>query len=376
MATRNKIPSGIDLHGNQWRVRITRGDIKVREVFGTFEDAVRFRERTIADINGLKYLDLREERTTTLHALLQRYLDDRVPGTAGEKNKRNLIRAWQREKWALLPIVSIQSSHITAWRDKRVREDLRAPSTVSNAMNLLSKVFRIAKTEWSLDVENPVKGMARPEKRPGRVAIPDTDLESLLVSTALDGKARWLAYVVQVASWTAMRQSEITALRWSDVDFKNHVIQVRSIEQRARKGQVRYVPMLQGVEDVLRAWIGNKDPNNDGWVFPSPTDAKVRMPQDTIVCGFRDLVKKVVKNAADEGITIKTITFHDLRHWGCTRLAPLHHDALDLSKTTGHKTLSVLAIYFNPDPVERTAAIRAKDVELRRLKQQKAEAAV
>jgi hypothetical protein len=32
-------------------------------------------------------------------------------------------------------------------------------------MNQLSKVFRVAKSKWSLNVENPVRGVVRPPKR-------------------------------------------------------------------------------------------------------------------------------------------------------------------------------------------------------------------
>jgi integrase len=317
-------------------------------------------------IKGREYVDKTTERSTTLHALLQRYMDTETPkkGARGQKQERNLIKGWQREKWALLPIVSIKSSHITEWRDRRMSEE-RAASTIANAMNCLSAVFRVAKSEWSLAVENPVRGIARPKKDDPREAVPSDELEKRLVDTAMGSKARWLAYMIRFAGITALRQSEITALRWRDIDFTLSTIRVESKEEGATKSTFRYVPMLDSAVASLKEWSGDRSPHKDDWVFPSPRNAKRRMPQFTVVCGFRDLMDKVARNAAETGRESDRITFHDLRHYGCTRLAPLHKDALDLSKTTGHKTIDTLAIYFNPDPGERTQVIRERDAAIR-----------
>jgi hypothetical protein len=55
-----------------------------------------------------------------------------------------------------------------------------------------------------------------------------------------------------------------------------------------------------------------------------------------------------------------------LRHVATTRLARLHKDALELSATTGHKTLNVLKKYYNPTPEERATQIRAREAALAR----------
>ncbi|WP_415497257.1 tyrosine-type recombinase/integrase [Acetobacter sp.] len=55
------------------------------------------------------------------------------------------------------------------------------------------------------------------------------------------------------------------------------------------------------------------------------------------------------------------LTFHDLRHVGCTRLAPLHLDCFELAKTTGHKDPRILMWYCTPSIVDRVAQIRARE---------------
>jgi len=46
-----------------------------------------------------------------------------------------------------------------------------------------------------------------------------------------------------------------------------------------------------------------------------------------------------------------------------TRLASLHDNVLELSATTGHKTLNILKRYYNPDPIERATELRERERE-------------
>jgi integrase len=364
MKTAQKSPPGIEKKGNLFRVRLMRGEVQVRQSFPTLASAVEFRDRTLLALRGQTYQDNREERSTTLRELIQRYLDEVTVLKASPKQERNRLMLWQREEFAGLPISSIRSSHITAWRNRRVAEG-RAPSTVANGMNSLSKVFRVAKSEWSLNVENPVRGIARPPKRHHREASPDDRLEALLVAKAAESRAAWLGYLITVAAWTAMRQGELTALRWSDINFDETFIRVRAIDAGGRKSPPRYVPMLDRVRGALLEWLGNKPANNSAFVFPAISDTEKRLAQDSATTAFRRLMADVVADELKEGRVVRPITFHDLRHFGCTRLAPLHDGPLDLSKTTGHKSLAMLSIYFNPSPSERAKIIRARDAALR-----------
>jgi integrase len=212
-----------------------------------------------------------------------------------------------------------------------------------------------------------VRGIERPKARKARVAIPDDGLEAVLLEAANAGEHRWLAPLIEIAAWTAMRQGEIRALRWYDLDFDRHLITIPD----SKNNHGRKVPMLDAVEEVFRAWAGNKDLRSTDWIFTSIKDSTVPLTLDNASTEFAKLMKAVV-NAAPEDRKPKSITFHDLRHWGCTRLAPLHRDALDLSKTTGHLTINCLAKYFNPDEANRAAEIRERAAEAKLKKMVKA----
>lgn len=370
MAKNQKIPPGIDKHGDSWRVRIARGGFNINETFGDLQDAIEFRQKTVADIRGKAYVSRSVEEKTTLHHVLERYLSEVTPNKGGSRAEANRIKAWQREKWAMLPITSITSSHITAWRDAKVKAG-KAPTTISNSMNILSAVFKLARAEWSIKVDNPITGIARPQKSKPRIAIPDDHLEKLMVKKIKDnGRSEaWLGIFIQVAAWTGIRQGELRALKWGDINFDEYLIYVKAELKGAQKNKLaRYVTMLPIVENLLLAWRDavwrDRKPDLKDWVFPSVRTKNQMMSEFTASSGFRRLMGTIIEDHPK----IEAITFHDLRHWATTRLAPMHHDALDLAKTTGHKSLEILQRYYNPDPVTRAIRIRERAAELGRKK--------
>lgn len=99
-------------------------------------------------------------------------------------------------------------------------------------------------------------------------------------------------------------------------------------------------------------------------VFPAfkvfEDDPDGEMSGDTVTTAFRRIIAQVFDDEEIDTTGMERITFHDLRHWGCTRLAPLHRDAVDLSKTTGHKSLQQLARYYNERPEDRAARVLAQ----------------
>jgi integrase len=335
--------------GHRFEARVRRGGITETRQFSTSAEARRWAEAQVGLISGDAYQD-----------------NERTPKKKGARTEKNRIKDWMTQPWANYPIISIGPDLITKWRDERVQAGA-APSTVSNHMNTLSHVFKIASSEWGLKIENPVRGIERPKARKARVAIPDDGLEAVLLEAANAGEHRWLAPLIEIAAWTAMRQGEIRALRWYDLDFDRHLITIPD----SKNNHGRKVPMLDAVEEVFRAWAGNKDLRSTDWIFTSIKDSTVPLTLDNASTEFAKLMKAVV-NAAPEDRKPKSITFHDLRHWGCTRLAPLHRDALDLSKTTGHLTINCLAKYFNPDEANRAAEIRERAAEAKLKKMVKA----
>jgi integrase len=152
-----------------------------------------------------------------------------------------------------------------------------------------------------------------------------------------------------------MRAGEIRRLRWE------HINEWSAFLPKTKNGTSRDVPLTEAAEQQIRDLRQALPRRLDGWVF-GPPDLKAEeggFTASMVVNHFRDAVALMKECAAQDGVRVPHLTFHDLRHVAITRLAPLHRDGLHLSKTTGHKTLSQLKRYFNPTGEEQAKEIRA-----------------
>ena len=344
--------------GYSFRVRMTVSGMRIDETFDTIDEARAFRDRKKADLALDPTAKLviqsrevkREAARLTLDTLLKKYEEEVTPTKKGSKQEAIRIKAFLREPFVDLPLASVSREHIREWRDRRIGEGV-APSTIRNPMSLLHRIFVYARSEWDLSVENPVSGLIRPPQRQPRSAPPDDHLERLLIATAATSKAPWMAPWIAIAACTALRAGEMRSLRWRDIDFDQHYIHLHD----TKNGTSRDVPMLEEVEAVLIGMMPD-DRNANDFVFPASSDHSKPMPLMTPTVAFRRIMERVATNHPG----VQPITLHDLRHWACTRLAEYHVDALDLSITTGHKSVQILRRYYNPRPEDRAARIRER----------------
>jgi len=133
----------------------------------------------------------------------------------------------------------------------------------------------------------------------------------------------WMRPLVQLAIETAMRQGELLALRWENVDL---TAQTAHLED-TKNGESRTVPLSSRAVAVLEALPRTDDPR----VFPITSQA-VKLAW-----------KRACKRAGIEGLH-----FHDLRHEAASRLAERLPNLIELAAVTGHKDLRMLKRYYHP----------------------------
>lgn len=148
-------------------------------------------------------------------------------------------------------------------------------------------------------------------------------------------KKHWIFHVMEIAVTSGMRQGEIHALNWEDVDFKKGIIRSLRKDNHAEGGKsLRKIPLLQGArEALLRA---QDELGGDGSVFhvkraSSISDKFARM---------RDR------------IGIEDLTFHDLRHEAISRMFEDDMKVEEVMLVSGHRTLDQLSRYVNLKPEE------------------------
>jgi integrase len=130
-----------------------------------------------------------------------------------------------------------------------------------------------------------------------------------------------------MALTTGARRSELTGLRWQDIDFVHNVAFVG----RSKNGDPKTLPLVSNVLDLLNAFNTGTAPT--GLVFPSP-----RIPTQSY--GFEERWKAALKAAK-----VRNFRFHDLRHTCASMLAQNGATLLEIGDLLGHRQLQVTKRY-------------------------------
>lgn len=143
----------------RWRAMIRRrGHGTISRTFDARGDAEKWARRVEAAIDRGEHVDQRESERTLLSEALERYLRERVPDKKGACQETNRVRAWMRDPLARRSLASIRSTDVARWRDQRVAEG-KAPTTVRNALTILSQVYVTAASDWGMEgLRNPSAG--------------------------------------------------------------------------------------------------------------------------------------------------------------------------------------------------------------------------
>ncbi|WP_146175355.1 tyrosine-type recombinase/integrase [Paraconexibacter algicola] len=235
-----------------------------------------------------------------------------------------------------------------------------ASKTVGNQLTFLHGVFRHAmKKGWAS--ANPVAAVDRPRED---VTDPDIrfltheELEALLRAVDDPEFAQVDYPLFLVAATCGLRQGELVALRWRDVDWTAGVIRVRRNYTRGNWGtpksrrSSRAVPMIDRTEGALdRLHQQSRYREDDDLVFGHPELGSV--------LDASKLRKRFKKALDDAGV--RAIRFHDLRHTFGTQAAAAGVPLRTLQEWMGHRDYKTTLIYadYAPRSQERQMMERA-----------------
>lgn len=330
--------ASIQKRGNVFRVRIIRKGYQTEsKTFSTRIEAVKWARKIETEIDqGV----IKPSKT-----LANRMLDKQLSfGEAAEhyiKNhsihKRNcktetgtirtLIRHWGKEY-----VQSIDKAKVFALRDDLLSRG-RSGDTVNHYYNAISKIYQMLQTEWSMAVENPIKGMKRLPANPSRAKRINGETETALLLACERSTSKLLKPIIQFAIETGMRRGEFMGLKWPDIDLQNR----RAFLHVTKNGEPRQVPLTLKAVQILNE-VKGEHPEQ---VFPLSMDALRR---------YFDKAVKVAKISwCSSGVNpFDDCRLHDTRHEALSRLSDAGLNVIELSHISGHKTLAMLSRYTHP----------------------------
>jgi hypothetical protein len=100
----------------QWQVKVRRRQWSASATFETKARAEMWARQVEGTIDERRFNpgSLEADRVS-LHAALERYLQERVPLKAGVKQSTGIVRAWQRTKLSAFPLSAIRGSDRARW---------------------------------------------------------------------------------------------------------------------------------------------------------------------------------------------------------------------------------------------------------------------
>lgn len=258
---------------------------------------------------------------------------------------------------------------VERWRTRRLNDGLK-PSSVNRQLDDLKSAMTKAET-WIKGFSNPIAGVKRVKVDSNRRVRFLSQEEEARLRDALDEREerlrqgrdnanvwrrerdydlltdlRSLAYadhlkpLVLLSLNTGMRQGEVFALRWSDVDPHRREITVAGAT--AKSGQTRHIPMNDEAHTVLSRWREQSD--GTGLVFPGRDGGEMN--------NVRTSWEGVL-----EAAEITDFRWHDLRHTFASKLVMVGVDLNTVRELLGHSDIKMTLRYAHLAPEHKAAAV-------------------
>lgn len=228
--------------GGSWTAQVRRKGVQASRTFPTKSAAQIWAQGIEADIlSGTRGVAPNKD----FGALLAKFRDEECPKREGCEWEAKRIKAMLRDDLAKIRLPDLDSTHIAAWRDRRLQSV--KGSTVNRDWNLLSSICTVAEKEWRWLSKNPFSDVRRPPQGEKRDRLYTAlEIEALEVAAGQPDSIAWRTF--QCFRWaleTGMRQGEIAALEPRDI--VGRVAKVRGEEMRAGKTYAarREVPLTE-----------------------------------------------------------------------------------------------------------------------------------
>jgi integrase len=264
-----------------WEAGPNGNRVHRRIVLGTAEqmrDAASARQLTFGLVQEINTTDIRSVGISMTLAQLADHFHQRELGRSNGRISYSTKRAYQGylDKWivprwgdCLLP--NIKAVEVELW----LKHLERAAGTCCKIRNVMSVLFNHAR-RYDLYDRNPIQWVRQSAKRRSTPEVlTSNEVRQLL--TALKPRERMMV-LLDVA--TGLRQSELFALKWKDVDFKNRQLWVtRAIVQQVvgnckTEASQKPVPLHDYLISALRGWHRRTTISNAG-------ELGVRQSQET-----------------------------------------------------------------------------------------------
>lgn len=322
--------------GKMWRAQVRRKGKSIAKTFTTKREAEVWSRATEAEVERGDFTGHDALSKITLAQAIDRYINEVGALKTFGRSKVFSLKLLKKEL-GNLTLDKITDTVVIDFARKRHAGGAGAV-TVTIDISYLGTFFNVAKKLWKLPiVTNPVTEaremleylnlIGRSRERDRRPTQEELDK---ICDYFLQKKRQIIPMwdIINFAVATAMRASEITSLRWDDLDLENRTIIIRNRKDPKNKiGNNQTVPLLK---------VGNLDAFEI--VIRQLRRAEQIFPYNSK--SFSSLFPR-----ACDDLNIVDLQFHDLRHEGVSRLFEAGYRIEQVALVSGHKNWKQLARY-------------------------------
>jgi integrase len=336
----------------QWEARVRKTGWKPqRRTFSNKARAMQWATKVEQQMDAGTFVEVAETRRMLLRQLIQLY-KDKVAPTLEDCNEKIRIADEIDEEFGLVGVLNLTPKQIAEWMErleKSGRKGKRAASTVNHYVNTLSAVYQAGMKKFHMPIpHNPCKLVERRREPPPRTQKwQDNEIDLLIAANVRSNEIRRskggrepfgeFEWFLRLGLQGAMRRGEIARLSTPHINLEERTAHLPKTKNKTP----RTIPLSSIAIKILRQAITLRsgDPLPDGRLF--------RLSVDGFKSAFRRARDEVIKTHPE----LRLKRFHDTRRTATTRLAK-KLDIVELSSTTGIKTLRILQTYYQPDPAE------------------------
>jgi len=350
------------------------GKRKRRTVYGATKGEVR--EKIDQLKTDVKAGVLPDGSAITIGQLLDRWLQTKKAslGVRTFEERQAVIDNHLRPRIGGMKLSKLNSLHIDGLYADLANDRVGAP-TIRGAANVLGTVLNYA-VKRKLIVHNPAAAVAKPKVTDREMASLDDEQARAVLLAAVDSN---VFAILTTALGTGMRQGELLALRWDDIDLRKGTIFVRvslaqtrdrqfHVKETKTKASRRVITLPANAIDALTR---HKATAMKAGLLAAPVFCTRNgnfLNKTNVLRAFRGVVTKANKsigsaaeNAAVARLIPETIRFHDLRHTCASLLLSKGCSLKAVSARLGHSnpslTLRVYAHCLPNDDLQLTGEL-------------------
>jgi integrase len=334
-------------HYGKWRARwLDENGVQQSKTFDERKTALHHEQKAKAAVSEIRR-GLRDPAPPpkTFDQLTAQWLATRARVKRSRQDDESILRRHLVPTFGGLQLRAIDVAAVE--RFVATRAGL-SPKTVANHLTLLVAMLNFARDlGWVERVPRIRKPRVRVHGTDFVYLRTDLDVRRFLDAARAESEAVFAMYVTAV--YTGARAGELAGLKWDDVDFERRLITVqRSFDGPTKADDVRYVPILDPLLPVLRAW---RLRNPLACVFPN---AKGGMHGESARV-FQEVLHRVLARAGfPKSVRGRKerpyLRFHDLRHTFASQWVAKGGSIFKLQKILGHKTVAMTMRYSHLAP--------------------------